>query len=327
MLAANELLTRVIDLMDRERLLWLTSDQAVFRLGLPRGYMQRVMSRLRRKGLLGRFRCRRTVASGYFRGFCNAYFPTLRGRKRAAWWKEANSIQGLGYLSSGTGASGDIAQCLNSHIATGTMRSIVGDQWGVWRIPETMADGRLLTCVSGGNPAYLVAFQGLEAQCTLEVLKREGLLPPQIEDPSLFASVAKHGYRRTDTQIRLSVLYRSARHWKATAEHWNRTAEYWMREYLSLLEKKLVKTDDCELTATVAANQRPEQENLSLRLKNISDNLSMRTHVQNVNSCIDVLSDGLDELDDGPLAVRIVRSYTKNMLALLKAFNTICMPT
>jgi hypothetical protein len=62
---------------------------------------------------------------------------------------------------------------------------------------------------------YMMSDRDNPALPLLLTLKSEGIIPEQvISDPGVFLAVAKHGYHCSDVQTLISVLYRSARHWK-----------------------------------------------------------------------------------------------------------------
>jgi hypothetical protein len=200
-LAANEFLVKAIDCIGSLGRGSFTSLEIALHLGgLPLKYVQKTLSRLRKRGLLVCVKLPRTVTGGYRRGTFNLYWVTPRGRQRAEWWRESNSRLGFEYLAVGRGHVSDMARCDLTKTAA---RYILSDPDRLKvrsRDPNCLA--ALLTCQNQRSMlGYMTSDRENPLFPIVATLESEGIIPKQaIHDPAIFLAVAKHGYHCSDTQ-------------------------------------------------------------------------------------------------------------------------------
>jgi hypothetical protein len=216
------------------------------------------MSRLKKRRLLGCVETPRWVRGGFRRGTYNQYFITPRGRERAEWWRDQNSLVGFTYLGRGVGDPREAGMLF----ASALIDNIATDDPRLFRVNSSKhAFSELMTY---RNPIDLLPYSILDGRWRLlfsiQRLQQEGLVPTEIvRDLAWFHSIAK-GLGCEDQQIAVALLKRSAVYWKNKSE------------YLELQNTFLkLELDIQGLVDRLIAQRQTEplkQENLTLKIQN-----------------------------------------------------------
>ena len=211
---ANEFLAALVHEVDRRRPTGFTSDDVADWLSgrYSRGYVQRMLWRLRKRGFLHASRCARVVTCGLRRGYRNLYQVTKRGRERAEWELRSHNLASIAFLACPAENIG-FASAVRLHAL-----STASDGLLTFRSRQRNSLGLLLWALSRKS-AYAFSFSGEFADLWwwVKLLKAEGVVPGNLAPAGWLLSAQKF-FGLTKEQILIATLYHAARVHKRRVE-------------------------------------------------------------------------------------------------------------
>ncbi len=301
-----------------------SSDWIATSTRLPLRYVQKTMSRLRQRGMLTRIRQPRPVTGGFRRGCMNLYSVTLRGRERAAWWKQSNSMMGFHYLANGVGDSRESCDSVGTKFIASKFS--MPEAWR-FRCRDPNATSALLTCLDMRNlPTSLFANTPLAAPAAAMALKTRGILPDSVvKDLPVFLATAKGNYRCSDMQILIALLYRSAAYWRNECETYSEAFLHAL-DCTVELRKRLDQETPTQQELLAEERRRNSElsfENASLKVEKSLQAKKLRDWVSTNSTMLNNLSTELRKFNKSTndLFVSLVIWHVSYMISLIVLFN------